>query len=278
MKTRDRRRQITNFVGLGALGLCALIALVPLASILYEVITRGWPALNRDLLFKLPAPVGETGGGMGNAFAGSTILVGMATLIGAPVGLLIAVYLSQYSGSRLSKVLRDLIDLLAGMPSILIGLFAYAVVVKPFGGFSAHAGAVALSLIFIPIAARSAEAALRKVPWHLREAGLALGLSRTTVTFRLIFRAAAPALATSLLLAVARVTGESAPLLFTAFGNPHWSRSLSEPIASVPTQIYLYAISPFEEWHAQAWAAAFVLVSGILVLKVGAQIAFRRKP
>jgi phosphate transport system permease protein len=240
----------------------AALALVPLLSVFQYVLAQGLPAINWSFVTELPKPVGEEGGGMANAFVGTLILIGIASAIGIPWGIGTALYLSEYgSKSRVAHAVRFCVDILASIPSIVIGLFAYTVVVLPMKRFSAYAGGLALGILMVPTVARSAEELLKLVPTHIREAGLALGLPRWKVTLRIVLRGALSGIATGVILAVARVAGETAPLLFTALNNRFWAHSLDQPIASLPVQIYTYAISPYDDWHRQAWAGALVLVA-----------------
>lgn len=255
--------------------LCAVVALVPLFSVLVYVLTRGVPGLDLSFFTQLPKPVGEPGGGMANALLGTVTLVCIASLIGIPWGIAAGVFLSEYGRSRLAKWVRFSTDILASVPSIVIGLFVYAILVVPMGGFSALAGGVALGVLMIPTVARSTEEMLRLVPTHIREAGLGLGLPRWKVTIRIVLRGCVSAITTGVMLAIARVAGETAPLLFTALNNRFWPEGLVSPIASLPVQIYSYAISPFEEWHTQAWAGALVLVLLVFLINIGSRVFFR---
>jgi phosphate transport system permease protein len=222
--------------------------------------------------------VGETGGGMGNAILGTIILVSLASAIGVPLGVAAGVYMAEYSYSKLSRWLRFGVDLLTSVPSIIVGLFAYAMVVLPMKRFSAHAGGFALAVIMIPTVARTTEELLKLVPTHLREAGLALGIPRWKVTLQVTLRTAWGGIMTGIMLALARAAGETAPLLITALNNKFWPRSLDQPISSVPVQIYTYAISPFEEWHQQAWAGAFLLVALVFALNLTTRLLMSRTP
>ena len=261
MEAGYRRRKIVNALMCILLAVAAALALVPLLSVFQYVLQQGLPALNLSFFTELPKPVGEVGGGMANALVGTLILIGIASVIGIPWGIATALFLSEYGDrSRVSGAIRFCVDILASVPSIVIGLFAYAVVVLPMRRFSACAGGFALGILMVPTVARSAEELLRLVPVQIREAGLALGLPRWKVSLRIVLRGALSGITTGVILAVARVAGETAPLLFTALNNRFWSHSLDQPIASLPVQIYTYAISPYEDWHRQAWAGALVLV------------------
>jgi phosphate transport system permease protein len=272
-RTHQRRKWMDRWMS-GLLLLAALAALVPLFSVLGYVIWNGAGYLNWDFFSKLPKPVGETGGGMANALAGTCTLVATASLIGVPWGVAAGVFLSEYGDGKLGTIVRFATDMLASVPSIVIGLFVYALIVVPMGGFSAMAGGVALAIIMIPIVARSTEEIVRLVPVHIREAGLALGLSRWKVILRIVLRGCVSGITTGVMLAVARVAGETAPLLLTSLNNQYWNLGLTGPIASLPVQIYSYAISPFDEWHGLAWAGALLLVLMVFVVNVLARLVF----
>jgi phosphate transport system permease protein len=259
--------------------LCALaviVALIPLAMILFYVIKEGFGALNLDFFTHMPKPVGESGGGMANAIAGTLILIGIAAAFAVPVGCLCGIHLSEYPATKFSSVVRFAADVLNGVPSIVVGIFAYGILVLPVKRFSAIAGGVALGLLMIPIVVRTTEELLRLVPARLREGALALGATRGRAVFSVIVPAALPGILTGILVALARVAGETAPLLFTAFNNRFWSTSLTQPIASLTVQVFTYAISPYDDWHRQAWAGAFLLVMMILTLSILARLAVRR--
>jgi phosphate transport system permease protein len=246
-----------------------LLALVPLTSIVALTVVKGARALDAAFFTQLPAPVGSPGGGVANALAGSAMLVGVALLLGVPAGVLAGTYLTEVAPrSRLAEFLRFSSDVLAGVPSIVVGLFAYALLVVPLHGFNALAGSVALAIILLPTVFRTTEAALRLVPQELRDAALALGVPGWRVTVGIALRAALPGVATGVLLAMARVAGETAPLLFTAFGNPYWSWSPFKPVAALTLVIFTYAISPYRDWQAKAWGAALVLTLFVLGVNV----------
>jgi phosphate transport system permease protein len=217
----------------------------------------------------MPAPVGEKGGGMANAIVGTLELIGLASLMGVPLGIGAGLYLAAHRGSRFATVARFGADVMMGVPSIVVGIFAYTVVVRPMGGFSTLAGAVALAVIMMPLVTRTTEEMLLLVPQELREAALALGVPDWRTTLWVVARTAAGGIATGVILAIARIAGETAPLLFTAFGNRFWSTSLTSPIASLTVQVYTYAISPFPDWQRQAWAGALVLTTIVLALELG---------
>jgi phosphate transport system permease protein len=268
LSLRYWHRKLTNQVGLGLIWLVAIAACIPFLSVTYYVVSRGAPALNWAFFTKLPAPVGEGGGGMANAIVGSFKLVALGGLIGIPWGIFAGVYLAEFGVGKTASILRFSNDVLASVPSIIVGLFVYAVLVMPFGGFSTYAGAVALGIIMIPVVARTTEEILKLLPNHMREAGLALGLPRWKVIVRIVIPGSAGGIVTGVMLAIARVAGETAPLLFTSFNNQFWSKSLDQPVASLPVQIYTYAISPFAEWQAQAWAGAFILLVFIFFINI----------
>lgn len=278
LSLRDRRRKLLNYAMLGILGLAASIAIFPLLSVFLFVIKQGASALNLDFFTSLPLPVGEAGGGIGNAIAGTAVLILLSAAIGIPVGIAAGVYLSEYGTGKIAGSLRFAIDLLASTPSIIVGLFAYSVWVVPMGHFSALAGGFALAVLMIPVVARTSEELLKLVPQHVREAGLALGLPRWKVILMIVVRGSLGGLMTGIMLAVARAAGETAPLIFTAFGSQFWPKGLSEPIASLPVQIYTYAISPYEDWHQKAWGGALVLVAFVFLLNTMTRLILRRQP
>jgi phosphate transport system permease protein len=261
-------------VGLSAAAV--VIALVPLAMILVYIVRKGATSLNWDFFTKIPKPVGEVGGGMANAIVGSLELIGLGSLMAVPLGVLAGIYVAEYRSTKLATAIRFCADVLNGIPSIVIGIFAYGLVVLPMRRFSAIAGGVALGIMMIPIITRTTEELINLVPGSLREAGLALGATRAKVTFTVIVPAALPGILTGILLAIARVAGETAPLLFTAFNNSFWTNRLDQPIASLTVQIFAYAISPYDDWHRQAWAGALVLVALVLIFSVCARIVTSR--
>jgi phosphate transport system permease protein len=270
-----RRRTISTIFSV----LCAasvVLALVPLLFILLYLLQKGVGSLHWTFFVQNPRPVGEAGGGFANAIVGTFILVGLAALFAVPVGVLTGLHLAEYRGSWFASVVRFAADALNGVPSIVVGIFAYGVAVLPVRRFSALAGGFALGVMMIPIIARTTEELLRLVPDSLRDGALALGSTRAKAVFTVILPAALPGILTGILLALARIAGETAPLLFTAFGNRFFSTRLDQPIAALTVQIYTYAISPYEEWHRQAWAGAFLLVMAVLVLSLAARLATRR--
>lgn len=272
-----RRRKAADLVLRFACFGAMVGALFPLFSVLWFVVSRGAAGLSWEFFTALPAPVGEPGGGMANAIVGTLVLVGLACLIGLPVGILAGTFLSEFGHGRFGSAVRFSADVLAGIPSIVVGLFVHSLMVVTMKGFSALAGGVALAILMLPMVARATEELLRLVPDALREAALALGVPRWRATLGVVLRTAAPGLATVIMLAVARAAGETAPLLFTAFGNRYWQDRLDGPIASLPVQIFTYAISPYEEWRRQAWAGALVLVTLVLLLNVAARFTMRHR-
>lgn len=256
---------------------CTVAVLVPLVIIFIYIIKMGASSLSLDFFTQIPKPTGESGGGMANGMMGSTILIVMSSVLGIPVGVLGAVYLAEFGGSRVSSCIRFAADVLSGVPSIITGMVAYTLLVVPMKGFSALAGAFALALIMIPIVLRTTEEQLKLVPTTLREAALALGVPLWRTTLKVTLRSALKGVMTGVLLAIARIAGETAPLLFTALGNQFWSRKLTEPIAAMPLQIFSFAISPYDDWHRLAWAGALVLVSVMFVLSLAARWFGREK-
>jgi phosphate transport system permease protein len=277
MSFRTTWRKLVNIVMLSLTGACALVTVSVLILILGYLVWNGASAVNWDFFTKLPKPVGDIGGGMANAIVGSGKLLLLASLIGMPIGVMAAVYLAEFGGKTFSFIVRYTTDLLNGVPSIVIGIFAYAVVVIPMGHFSTLAGGFALGIMMIPIAVRSTEEFLRAVPRNLREGAMALGASKWKTIATVIVPAAFQGILTGLLLDVARVAGETAPLLFTAFGNRFWSPGWNQPIASLPAMIYTYAISPYDDWHRQAWAAGLVLLGLVLVINVVSRLVMARR-
>jgi phosphate transport system permease protein len=270
-----RRKAFDILARWGSLAM-VLVALVPLIAVLGYLVMKGAGGLSWAFFTQLPKPVGEVGGGMANALVGSAILVGLACLIGLPVGLLGGIYLAEFGDNAFGKVVRFCADVMSGVPSIAVGIFVYGLVVLSMRRFSALAGAVALAILMLPIVMRTTEELLRLVPMTLREAGLALGLPKWRVILGVVLRTGASGIATGIMLAIARVAGETAPLLFTAFGSRFISLKLDQPMGSLPVQIYTYAVSPYEDWHRQAWAAALVLVGLVLALNLLARVLTRQ--
>ena len=253
----------------------AVLVIMPLGLVFFHLVVNGASSLNWDFFTKLPAPVGAVGGGMVNAIVGSLELLAFAGAIGIPVGVLGGVYLAEYGSARINSVLRFLADVLNGVPSITWGVVVYGLVVLRFKGFSAYAGGLALGLIMIPLILRTTEEVILLVPNGYREAALALGVSRWKTIVHIVMKTASKGIITGILLALARVGGETAPLLFTAFGNRFWNHSLNQPIAALPLQIFTYAISPYDDWHRQAWAGALVLVTGVFCVNILVRILTR---
>ena len=269
-------RKAVNAVMLTLTGVAAFGVVCVLFLILGYLLWNGGASLNLNFFTQLPKPVGETGGGMANAIVGSLKLLLLAALMGLPVGLLAGIYLAEFGGKTFAFIIRYTTDLLNGVPSIVIGIFAYALVVLPVKHFSALAGGVALGIMVIPITVRSTEEFLRGVPGSLREGAMALGASKWKTIATVVLPAASGGILTGMLLALARVAGETAPLLFTAFGNRYWSQGWGQPIASLPVMIYTYAISPYDDWHRQAWAAGLVLLALVLLSNLGARFILAR--
>jgi phosphate transport system permease protein len=258
--TLSWRRRLTDWAALGYSGAATILVLAPLVAIVGYLVDRGIGALNWSFLTQTPKPVGEAGGGMSNAIVGSAVILLMASLIGVPLGIGTGIYLAEYGRNRFALAVRFTADVLNGVPSIVIGIVVYALVVIPQRHFSAFAGGVALGIMMVPTVSRSTEEVLLMVPTSIREAALALGIPQWRTTVSITLRTATAGLLTGIMLAFARVAGETAPLLFTAFGNQFWNFKLNQPTAALPLQIFTYAISPFDEWHRQAWAGASVLI------------------
>jgi phosphate transport system permease protein len=257
-------------------GGAVLVALIPLALILFFVVSQGVQSLNVAFFTHMPVPVGEAGGGMANAIVGTLILVGLAASMAVPIGVMSGVYMAEYAGTGFAATVRFAADTLNGVPSIVIGVFAYGIAVLPFKQFSALAGGFALGVMMIPIIARTTEELLLLVPSSMREGALALGATRARAVFSVVLPAAAPGIVTGIVLALARIAGETAPLLFTAFNNRFFTTRLTQPISSLTVQVFTYAISPYDDWHRQAWAGALVLVMIVLVCSLAARFATRR--
>jgi phosphate transport system permease protein len=277
---RDLRltwRKALNVVMLTLTGVAAFAVVSVLFLILGYLIWNGGKSLNWDFFTKLPKPVGETGGGMANAIVGSLKLLFLAAVIGLPIGLIAGVYLAEFGGKTFSFITRYTTDLLNGVPSIVMGIFAYSLVVLPVKHFSALAGGLALAVMVIPITVRSTEEFLRAVPNSMREGAMALGASKWRTIATVILPAASGGILTGMLLSLARVAGETAPLLFTAFSNRYWSPGWSQPIASLPVMIYTYAIAPYDDWHRQAWAAGLVLLALVLIANLGCRLVLNRR-
>jgi len=276
-KARLRRRKFVNALMLSLCVVSALITIIPLIYIFFYTTGAGLSSLNLDFFTELPKPVGEEGGGMANAIVGTLILIGIGSVIGIPIGIMSGIYVAEYSKQLFANIIKFLTDVLTGIPSIIIGIFVYGIIVLPMKKFSALAGGVALGILMIPTITRITEEMFKLVPMSLREASLALGVSRWRTTVSIVLRTALSGIITGILLAIARAAGETAPLLFTAFGNSFWSSSLDEPISSIPVQIFNYAISPYEQWHNKAWAGAFILILLVFVINLIVRIITRQK-
>lgn len=256
---------------------CAVLVIAPLGLVLFHLIQSGARSINWSFFTELPKPVGVAGGGMANAILGSLELLGLGSLVGIPVGVLGGVYLGEYGSDRSNALLRFIADVLNGVPSIIWGIVVYGLVVIRFKSFSALAGGLALGFIMIPLIMRTTEEVLLLVPSGYREAALALGISRWRTIVQIVMKTALKGIVTGILLAFARVAGETAPLLFTAFGNSFWNHQLTEPVAALPLQIFTYAISPYDDWHRQAWAGALVLVTIILLINISVRFLTRER-
>jgi len=277
MNLRMAWRKSVNAVMFSLTALCALVSVSVLLFILGYLVWHGGKSLNWAFFTQLPKPVGETGGGMANAIVGSGKLLLLAALVGVPIGFMAGVYLSEFGGSTMAFLVRYTTDLLNGVPSIVMGIFAYTMVVLPLKHFSALAGGLALGVMMIPIAVRSTEEFLRAVPQTLREGAMALGASKWKAVATVVVPAAARGILTGIILDLARVAGETAPLLFTAFNNRFWSSGWNQPTASLPVMIYTYAVAPYDDWHRQAWAAGLVLLGLVLLANVGARLLLPKK-
>jgi phosphate transport system permease protein len=277
MSGRRLRRRMTSGLMTGVVITLAGLAVLPLLLIFGYLVAKGATSINLDFFLKTPVPAGQTGGGVAHAIVGSAIVVGLASLIGVPIGIGAGIFLAEYGSGRLGWLVRFVADVMNGTPSIIIGIFAWAFMVKPMGFFSALAGAVALAVILVPLIARTTEEMIKLVPHSLREAALALGYPRWRTSLGVVVRTALTGIVTGALVGVARVAGETAPLLFTALGNLNFSVTLTQPIQALPLQIYVYAQGPFEEWHRLAWAAALVLMALVLVLSLLARWATRAR-
>jgi phosphate transport system permease protein len=253
----------------------AILVIAPLGLVFFYLLAKGASSVNWDFFTHLPKPVGEVGGGMANAIVGSLELLALASVIGIPVGVLGGVHLAEYGSAGVNSILRFLADVLNGIPSITWGVVVYGLVVLRFKGFSVYAGALALGLIMIPLILRTTEEVVLLVPNGYRESALALGISRWKTIVHIVMKTASKGIITGILLALARIGGETAPLLFTAFGNRFWNHSLTQPIAALPLQIFTYAVSPYDDWHRQAWAGALVLVTGIFLVNITVRIVTR---
>jgi phosphate transport system permease protein len=271
-----RTRKIKSIVMISITAICLLLVIIPLFLILYYTISKGINFINWDFFTQMPKPVGEKGGGMANAIVGSGIMVAIASILGIPIGIMSGIYLSDKESSWFASIVRFLAEVLNGIPSIVIGVVVYILLVIPMKRFSALAGGIALGIIMIPLITRTTEEMIRLVPNSFREAGLGLGIPRWKTTLFIVLPAAFKGIFTGILLSIARAVGETAPLLFTALGNRFWSTTLDQPIASMTVFIYDYSKAPFNDWNQQAWAAAFVLIVLVLLLNIIFRIVTRK--
>ena len=270
---RKTKNYLMTFLMLAA----TVAVLVPLGLIFFHILKMGVSSLSLDFFTQIPAPTGEPGGGMANGMLGSLIMIAGASVIGLPIGILGAIYLAEFGGSKVSTIIRFAADVLSGTPSIITGMVAYTLLVVPMKGFSGLAGSVALAMIMIPIVLRTTEEQLKMVPGSLREASLALGVPFWRTSLKVTLRSAMSGVLTGILLSIARISGETAPLLFTALGNQFWSKDIREPMAALPLQIFSFAIAPYEDWHKLAWAGALVLVTVMFTLSLTARYFGRNK-
>jgi phosphate transport system permease protein len=273
--TNHRWRKFKNVLMQVITCVCALLVIAPLGLIFYHLLKSGLGSVNWAFFTELPKPVGESGGGMANAIVGTFELLALAACLGVPVGVLGGIYLAEYGSLHLNWWIRFGADVLNGVPSIIWGMVVWVLIVVPMKGFSAWAGGIVLGMMMIPLVMRTTEEVLLLVPNGYREAALALGIAQWRAVLQIVVRTALKGIVTGVLLALARVAGETAPLLFTAFGNQFWNRNLSDPIAAVPLQIFKYAVSPYEDWHRQAWAGALVLLLLIAVVNVSVRVLTR---
>jgi phosphate transport system permease protein len=276
MNRRVVRRLVSNAM-VGLMILAVVVALLPLFFILFDLVVKGAGSLSVDFFTRMPAPAGETGGGVAHAIVGTLIIVGTASLIGLPIGIAAGIYCAEYPGSRLTWVTRFVADVMNGTPSIVVGVFAWAWIVATQKHFSALAGSAALAMLMIPMVMRTTEEMIKLVPNSLREAALALGYPRWRTSLAIVMRTTLPGIVTGSLLAVARIAGETAPLLFTALGSQYMSYNINQPMAALPLTVFTYATGPYEEWHRYAWAAALVLIMVVFVLSLGARLAIGRR-
>lgn len=275
MERRWRLRQLRSTAGIAGSGLCAGLAATMLLVIFGYVLVKGFSAVNLSFFLELPRPVGMAGGGVANGIAGSAITVSIAAVLATPIGVLAGVYLALFGRGIWAEGLRFLADVLSGVPSIVVGLFAYTILVAPLKHFSAFSASFAFAVLMLPIIIRTSEGSIRSVPTVVREGALALGMSVFTATVHVVLPAARGAIVTGLLLGIARITGETAPLLFTAFGSQFWELNPLNPMAELPLQVFTYAISPYDDWHRQAWAGALILIVIVFFINLGARLALR---
>jgi phosphate transport system permease protein len=276
MNRRVVRRLVSNAM-VGLMVVAVVVALLPLFFILFDLVVKGAGSLSVDFFTRMPAPAGETGGGVAHAIVGTLIIVGTASLIGLPIGIAAGIYCAEYPGSRLTWVTRFVADVMNGTPSIVVGVFAWAWIVATQKHFSALAGSAALAMLMIPMVMRTTEEMIKLVPNSLREAALALGYPRWRTSLAIVMRTTLPGIVTGSLLAVARIAGETAPLLFTALGSQYMGYNINQPMAALPLTVFTYATGPYEEWHRYAWAAALVLILVVFVLSLGARLAIGRR-
>ena len=277
MSARTVRRRIVSGIMTGLIALLSFLAVLALVLILADLVVKGASSLDWNFFTKNPVPAGQTGGGVANAIVGTAIIVGLAGLIGLPIGIGTGLFLAEYGSGRMGWTVRFLADVMNGTPSIVVGIFAWSWLVKPMGHFSALAGSVALAVLMVPMIARTTEEMVRLVPHSLREAALALGYPRWRASLRIVARTALAGIVTGCLVGIARVAGETAPLLFTALGNLNFTTSIAGPMQTLSLQIFTYATGPFEEWHRLAWAAALVLMALVLLLALAARWAIRQR-
>jgi phosphate transport system permease protein len=268
-------RRVKSRAVTGLLVLCSLLVIAPLFLVIYFLVVRGASSLDWNFFTQLPKPTGESGGGMANAIIGTIVLLSMATVVGVPLGVFGGIYLAEYGSDRANDWIRFAADVLNGVPSIVWGMVVFLILVVPFKGFSAYAGGVALGLMMVPLVMRTTEEVLVLVPQSYREAALALGIARWKVIVVIVVRTALKGIATGVIVALARIAGETAPLLFTALGNNFWNHNLKEPISALPLMIFAYATSAYEDWHRQAWAGALVLMALILALNITVRVLSR---
>jgi len=272
---RITRRKIVDKLVTSLTLLSVIIAIIPLAGVIVFVISKGLPAINFDFFVSLPKPPDEIGGGISNAIQGTLILIGLASIVGLPIGVLSGIYLAEYGDNRFGSLVRFIADVLSGVPSIIMGLFIYIVVVLTTHSFSALSGGIVLGIIMIPVVTRTTEESIKLVPNSIREASMALGISRWKTIVFVVLSNAKSGIITGIMLSIARISGETAPLLFTAFGSDLWATGLNQPISALPLVIYKYAISPYANWQAQAWGAALILISMVLILNIGVRFIAR---
>ncbi|HEY6157847.1 MAG TPA: phosphate ABC transporter permease PstA [Gemmatimonadales bacterium] len=277
MSARRLRRRIVSGVMTGLVAALSAVAVLALVLIFLHLVAKGASSLDWSFFLKSPVPAGQTGGGVANAIVGTVLIVGVAALIGLPIGIGTGLYLAEYGSGRLGWVVRFVADVLNGTPSIVIGVFAWTWLVRPMGHFSALAGSVALAMLMVPMLARTTEEMVRLVPHSLREAALALGYARWRTSLRVVARTALAGIVTGCLVGIARIAGETAPLLFTALGNLNFTTNVLQPMQTLSLQIFVYGTGPFDEWHRLAWAAALVLMGLVLLLALAARAAVRQR-